>query len=110
MTAAVPLAARREYVEDGVQNLAHIHIARPAAALGRRDHRFKQRPLGVNQITRITQAAAFGRTRCSVFHIGYPSEVIRVPHKESQLILPAEQLSGSALRFAQQWFDESNSR
>jgi hypothetical protein len=33
-----------------------------------------------------------------------------LPHREAQLILPAEQLSGSPLRFAQQWFDESSSR
>ena len=37
--------------------------------------------------------------RCSGFHIsGHPQSTIRVPHNESQMIHPNQQLSGSALR------------
>jgi hypothetical protein len=46
----LPLAAGREHVEDGVQYLAHIHVTRPAATLGRRDRRLDQRPFGIGQV------------------------------------------------------------
>ena len=56
----LPLAPRREHVEDRVQNLANVHLAPPAAALGRRDRWLDQRPLGIGQITRVTQATSVG--------------------------------------------------
>jgi len=51
----LPLATRREHVEDCVENLAHIDLAPTAAALGRRDHRLSQRPFSIRQIARISQ-------------------------------------------------------
>src|SRR5579862_1424845 len=66
----LPLATRREHVADGVQNLAHVHLAPTATALGWRNCRFDQRPLAVAQIARITQAVAVGRTA-----------MFRLPHR-----------------------------
>src|SRR5260370_13798581 len=54
----LPLAARREHVEDRVQNLADVHLASTPTAFGRRYRRFDQRPLAVAQITRVAQAVA----------------------------------------------------
>jgi hypothetical protein len=39
-----PLAAGTEHVEDGVEYFADVDIARPATALGWRDHRRKHSP------------------------------------------------------------------
>ena len=104
----LPLAAGREHVEDRVQNLAHIHVARSAAAPGRRDQRRDQRPFGVRQITRIAQAAPLGSTA-----------MFRLPHRallressantESQPIHPTQLLLGSALsvRRPSEWDEHS---
>src|SRR5205814_2764522 len=65
----LPLAARREHIEDRVQNLADVHLAPTPTAFGRRYRRFDQRPLAVAQITRVAQAVAVGSTA-----------VFRLPH------------------------------
>src|SRR5487761_1226097 len=67
---SLPLATRRKHVTDGVQNLANVHLAPAAAALGGRNRRFDQRPLAVAQIARIAQAVAVGGTA-----------VFRLPHR-----------------------------
>ena len=96
----LPLATRREHIEDCVENLANIHLAPTAATLGRRDHRLDQRPFGIRQIARISQTAPLSGAAIFRFpHLGTPV-TIRVPHKESQTIHPIQQLSGSALRLA----------
>src|SRR5205085_9130021 len=58
----LPLATRREHVEDRVQHLADVHLASTPTAFGRRYRRFDQRPLAVAQITRVAQAVAVGST------------------------------------------------
>src|SRR3981189_1912905 len=69
----LPLAARREHVEDRVQNLADVHLAPTPTAFGRRYRRFDQRPLAVAQIARVAQAVAVGRTAMfRLPHIGTP--------------------------------------
>ena len=94
----LPLATRREHVEDCVENLANIHLAPTAAALGWRDHRLNQRPFGIRQVTRISQTTPLSSAAMFRFpHLGTPQSKIRVPHNESQMILPTQQLSGSAL-------------
>src|SRR3982074_2456929 len=65
----LPLAARREHIEDRVQNLADIHLAPTPTAFGRRYRRFDQRPFAVAQITRVAQAMPVGSTA-----------VFRLPH------------------------------
>src|SRR3982074_524594 len=65
----LPLATRREHIEDRIQNLADVHLAPTPTAFGRRYRRFDQRPLAVAQITRIAQAMAVGSTA-----------VFRLPH------------------------------
>lgn len=65
----LPLATGRKHVEDGVQNLADIHLAPAAATLGWRDHRLDQCPFGVRQVTRIAKATVIGSTT-----------VFRLPH------------------------------
>jgi hypothetical protein len=94
----LPLATSREHVEDCVENLANVHLAPTAAALGRRDHRLNQHPFGIRQIARISQTMP--RSGAAMFrfpHFGTPQSMIRMPHKESQTIHPTQQLSGSAL-------------
>src|ERR1700674_5010810 len=94
----LPLATRREHVEDCVENLANIHLAPTAAALGWRDHRLNQRPFGIRQVTRISQTTPLSSAAMFRFpHLGTPQSTIRVPHNESQMIHPTQQLSGSAL-------------
>src|SRR5436305_1004906 len=66
---AWPLTARREHIEDRVENFADVHLAPTPTALGRRDRRFDQRPLAVAQITRVAQTVAVGGTA-----------VFRLPH------------------------------
>src|SRR5205085_5835806 len=65
----LPLTARREHIEDRVQNFADVHLAPTPTTLRRRYRRFDQRPLAVAQITRIAQAMAVGSTA-----------VFRLPH------------------------------
>src|SRR6202035_3414185 len=65
----LPLAARREHIEDRVQNFADVHFAPTPTAFGRRHRRFDQRPSAVAQITRVAQAMAIGGTA-----------VFRLPH------------------------------
>ena len=65
----LPLATGRKHVEDGVQNLADIHLAPAAAALGWRDYRLDECPFGVRQIARIAKATVIGSTT-----------VFRLPH------------------------------
>jgi hypothetical protein len=97
----LPLATRREHVEDCVENLANIHLAPTAAALGWRDHRLNQRPFGIRQVTRISQTTPLSSAAMFRFpHLGTPQSTIRMPHNESQMIHPNQQLSGSALRTA----------
>jgi len=94
----LPLATRREHVEDCVENLANIHLAPTAAALGWRDHRLNQRPFGIRQVTRISQTTPLSSAAMFRFpHLGTPQSTIRMPHNESQMIHPNQQLSGSAL-------------
>ena len=70
----LPLATGRQHVEDGVENLANIHLTPPAAALGRRDHRFDQRPFGIAQIARISQTAPLSGAAMFKFpHLGTPA-------------------------------------
>src|SRR5215204_3004050 len=57
----LPLAARPKHVEDGVQDLADVHRPRAPTALGGRDQRADQRPLGVSQITLVPQATTIRR-------------------------------------------------
>ena len=64
------LAARPKNIEDPVEHLADVHVARPTAAPRRRDHWLDQRPLRIRQIARVTQAAPCG---------GLP--VFRRPHR-----------------------------
>src|SRR6202030_1175598 len=63
------LTARREHIEDRVQNFADVHLSPTPTTLRRRYPRFDQRPLAVAQITRIAQAMAVGGTA-----------VFRLPH------------------------------
>jgi hypothetical protein len=94
----LPLATRRKHVEDCVENLANIHLAPTAAALGWRDHRLNQRPFGIRQVTRISQTTPLSSAAMFRFpHLDTPQSTIRVPHNESQMIHPTRQLSGSAL-------------
>ena len=82
-----------------VSQLANIHLAPTAAALGRRDHRLNQRPFGIRQVTRISQTTPLSSAAMFRFpHLGTPQSTIRVPHNKSQMIHPTQQLSGSALR------------
>jgi hypothetical protein len=70
--SACPLATRRQHVEDGVENLTNIHLAPPAAALGRRD--IDQRPFGIGQIARISQTAPLSGAAMFKFpHLGTPA-------------------------------------
>src|SRR5207248_10127335 len=65
----LPLAARREHIEDRIQNFADVHLAPTPTTLRRRYRHFDQRPLAVAQITRIAQAMSAGSTA-----------VFRLPH------------------------------
>jgi hypothetical protein len=65
----LPLTARREHIEDRVQNFADVHLSPTPTTLRRRYPRFDQRQLAVAQITRIAQAMAVGGTA-----------VFRLPH------------------------------
>src|SRR5580700_7140476 len=58
----LPLAPRREYIEDRVQNLADVHLAPTTTAFGRWYRRFDQRPLAVAQIAWVAQAVPVGST------------------------------------------------
>ena len=49
----VPLAARAGLIAEGVEDLAHVDLARPPARLGGRDERLEDLPLSVGQIGRI---------------------------------------------------------
>jgi hypothetical protein len=85
--------------EEAAKNLANIHLAPMAAALGRRDHRVNQRPFAISQIARISQTMPLGGAAMLRFpHLGTPRSMIRVPQNESQMIQLTQQLSGSALR------------
>src|SRR6266566_9279480 len=79
----LPLAARRQHVENAVQNLAHIDRALAAAVLGGWDHGLDNPPFGVDQITWITKAAA---VCCS-------KAVFRLPH----WALPLRKFANQAL-------------
>src|SRR6202046_3955159 len=93
----LPLATLREHVEDCVEN-SNIPLAPTAAALGWRDHRLNQRPFGIRQVTRISQTTPLSSAAMFRFpHLGTPQSKIRVAPKESQMIYPTQQLSGSAL-------------
>ena len=71
----LPLATRREHIEDCVENLANIHLAPTAATLGWRDHRLDQRPFGIRQIARISQTAPLSGAPMFRFpHLGTPSD------------------------------------
>jgi len=94
----LPLATRREHIEDCVENLANIHLAPTAATLGRRDHRLDQRPFGIRQIARVSQAASIRRAAVFGFpHRALPQEN-HAPDKESHPIHSTQEVSGSALR------------
>src|SRR5438105_13368712 len=67
----LPLAARREHVEDRVHNLADVHLASTPTTFGRRYRRFDQRPLAVAQITRVAQAVAVRST--AMFRLPHPA-------------------------------------
>src|SRR5260370_19671233 len=67
----LPLAARREHVEDRVEILADVHVASTPTVFGRRYRRFDQRPLAVAQITRVAQAVAVGST--AMFRLPHPA-------------------------------------
>jgi hypothetical protein len=67
---SLPLTAGREHVEDRVQDLADVRIARSPAALGRPDHRLDQRPFGIAQVAWIPQPTVIGR-----------GTVFRLPHR-----------------------------
>src|SRR5438445_385996 len=69
----LPLAARREHVEDRVQNLADVHLASTPTVLSRRYRRFDQRPLAVAQITRVAQAVAVRST--AMFRLPHPASL-----------------------------------
>src|SRR5207244_13484029 len=71
----VPLAPRREYIEDRVQNLANVHLAPTTTAFGRWYRRFDQRPLAVAQIAWVAQAVAVGRT--AMFRLPHPAPLSR---------------------------------
>ena len=72
--SACQLATRREHVEDCVENLANIHRAPTAAALGWRDHRLNQRPFGIRQVARISQTTPLSSAAMFRFpHLGTPS-------------------------------------
>ena len=82
-----PLAAGRQQIENRVQHLAHIHRARTAATLGRRDRRFDQRPLRIRQIAWVTKPRPLVRPpvfdrphRAPPFHeSGAPTESQPIP-------------------------------
>jgi UDP-glucuronate decarboxylase len=62
-----------ESVEDCVENLANIHLAPTATALGWRDHRLNQRPFGIRQVTRISQTTPLSSAAMFRFpHLGAP--------------------------------------
>src|SRR2546423_5792178 len=65
----LPLAARREHIENRVENFADVHLAPTPTAFSRRYRRFDQRPLALAQITRVAQAVTVGSTA-----------VFRLPH------------------------------
>jgi hypothetical protein len=67
---SLPLASRRKNVENGVQDLADVHLASSAAAPGRRYRRRHQGPFRIRHITGITQPTA--RRSTAVF---------RLPHR-----------------------------
>ena len=96
----LPLATGREHVEDCVENLANIHLAPTAPALGGRDHRLNQHPSASVRSLGYRRPCRTAARRCSGFHISAPPVMIRVPRKESQTIHPTQQLSGSALRLS----------
>ena len=53
----------------------------------------------IRQVTRISQTTPLSSAAMFRFpHLGTPQSKIRVPHNESQMIHPTQQLSGSALR------------
>src|SRR5262249_48662853 len=79
----LPLAARRQHVENAVQNLAHIDRALAAAVLGGWDHGLDNPPFGVDQITWITKTAA---VCCS-------KAVFQLPHRA----LPLRKFANQAL-------------
>jgi len=56
----LPLAARREHVENRVENLAHIDRALASTAPRRRYERSYQRPLGVGEVGGVTKSATIG--------------------------------------------------
>ena len=55
---SLPLTAGRQHIEDRVQHFADVHLAPPAAALGRRDHRLDQRPFAIRQVAGISKTLA----------------------------------------------------
>ena len=57
-----PLAAGGEHVHQPVDDLADVHGALVAAALGRRDQRLDPRPLLVGEIAGIAKAATIVAT------------------------------------------------
>jgi len=69
----LPLATRREHVENCVENLANIDLAPTTAALGRWDHRLSQRPFSIRQIARISQTMPLSGAAMFRFpHLGTP--------------------------------------
>ena len=48
-----PGPASTQVVQDAVENLAHIHRARPPTGLGWGDQRLQDRPLRVREVTRV---------------------------------------------------------
>lgn len=64
----LPLAARPQNVEDGVEHLADIDLAPAPAALGGWDQRRGQRPFRVRHIAGITKTFAL----CRAAMLGLP--------------------------------------
>jgi hypothetical protein len=91
----LPLAACRKPIKDGVQDLARVHVARTAAAPGRRDQRRYSRPFGICHVARITKAATQGgQTMFRLPHCATPS-ANQPTAKESQMIHSTSSWIGS---------------
>jgi hypothetical protein len=92
----LPLATRREHVEDCVENLANIHLAPTAASLGWRDHRLNQRPFGIRQIARLSQTTPLSGAAIRP-HNAVPSAM---PVYEFRFVALAANPSSSSRRIA----------
>jgi hypothetical protein len=85
--AAAPIARAREREINAGKHLAHIHLAPPSAAFGRRYHRLDNQPFGIAEIARVTKAGAIGGTAVFRFpHRALPSRIKRLTRNHIRFI------------------------